>query len=704
MPDMNNSPHPPTDDKRLTLYEEALRDASRQLEEKVQELSLLRRIADISGHIYDLNIFSKSFIDILLEETYAMNCSLLLKTQDEQRFYLKAARGRSDDGSFYDSDIHTETTFDIGQGIAGRAALLKETLLVKDATEDTRFELRYTRTPIGSLLCAPLLFNDTVLGVVNLSHHEKNYFTENTKRLMHIACGMAAEIIGNALTHLRNEQRFRAMFEGVPFAIIIFDSEDDTIIDCNQFTEQCFGFTKQELLAFKNIEALCAPGEEEKIKRVHETQNEKKVHEISFRKKNGELSICEVTANHLVFEGRSVVRLSAIDISSKKEFERKLYQAEKLKSLGELASGVAHDINNMLAAIMGRVELVRKNIALLKQDPHSNAVELIERHIDIIEKAAHDGADMVHRIQRFSRVHDEKEMYQVVNLAEIINDALELTRGRCKDHDVQFGCTTDITASLGSLRPVYGNAAELREVFVNLINNALDAMPNGGKLTIAAATENDTVRISVSDTGIGIPEEIRDRIFDPFFTTKDIGSTGLGLSISYSIIQRHKGTLTVESNTGNGSSFIITLPVATSTRTEPKERDLPAFDVRKKILVIDDDAHVSETLAEMLAYAGHSVACAHSGIEGLEKFSADTYDIVFTDLGMPGLDGFEVAQRIKEQKPQQTVILITGWSLSLDSEQLRARGVDFIITKPFQLKQVLFVIDHALTPTSSRLP
>lgn len=404
-----------------------------------------------------------------------------------------------------------------------------------------------------------------------------------------------------------------------------------------------------------------------------------------------------------MFEGRSVVRLSAIDISSKKEFERKLYQAEKLKSLGELASGVAHDIDNMLAAIMGRVELVRKNIALLKQDPHSNAVELIERHIDIIEKAAHDGADMVHRIQRFSRVHDEKEMYQVVNLAEIINDALGLTRGRCKDHDVQFGCTTDITASLGSLRPVYGNAAELREVFVNLINNALDAMPNGGKLTIAAATENDTVRISVSDTGIGIPEEIRDRIFDPFFTTKDIGSTGLGLSISYSIIQRHKGTLTVESNTGNGSSFIITLPVATSTRTEPKERDLPAFDVRKKILVIDDDAHVSETLAEMLAYAGHSVACAHSGIEGLEKFSADTYDIVFTDLGMPGLDGFEVAQRIKEQKPQQTVILITGWSLSLDSEQLRARGVDFIITKPFQLKQVLFVIDHALTPTSSRL-
>lgn len=163
----------------LRTYEGALRDTSCQLEEKVQELILLRRIADISGCIYNINLFYKSFVDLLLEETRAMNCSLLVVQEAEHRFYLKAARSRNDDESLFDCEVVYETSFDMGQGIAKRVAMLKEAILVPDTSVDARFELRYTRLPIGSLLCSPLIHEDRVIGVVNLSHPEKTFFRKH---------------------------------------------------------------------------------------------------------------------------------------------------------------------------------------------------------------------------------------------------------------------------------------------------------------------------------------------------------------------------------------------------------------------------------------------------------------------------------------------------------------------------------------------
>ncbi|MCX8044541.1 MAG: response regulator [Desulfobacterota bacterium] len=689
---------PARDHNLVKAYEEALRDASCQLEEKIQELSLLRRIADITGSIYDLNLFCRCLVDLVIEETNAMNCSLFLADQNECRLYLKAARGRNDDGSLYDCDITGEASFDIGQGVAGRVALLKDSILIADTSADARFELRYTRDPIGSLLCVPLLFENIVIGVINLSHPSRHFFTENSRRLMHIACNMGGKIIGSALRHLQSEHRFRAMFEGVPFAIIIIDTTNDKIIDCNPFTEQCLGYSKDELLQCVSILDIIAPNQRSMLAQIKHSHNESSVHELSFLKKNGDVCICEVTMGRLIFENKPMFRLSAIDISEKKMFEKKLYQMEKLKSLGELASGVAHDVNNMLSAIIGRVELATSCIDTLKRSHNDTALDALLRHLAVIDRAAHDGAETVRRIQNFSRMEQPVQYDTPVDIADVIHDAIEFTRIRWQDQAASRGCTVALHTTIGELKPVIGNAAELREVLVNLINNAIDAMPNGGDIYIDATLIDDSVQISVTDTGPGIPESIRDRLFDPFFTTKDIGSTGLGLSISYGIIKRHHGMLEVTSPPGSGARFCITLPIATADTPVPPPTEQVSIPTRKRILLIEDDPHVNETLVEMLSSAGHNVVCAQNGHEGIKRFADALYDVVITDLGMPGMNGFELSRRIKERRPQQPVILITGWELALTPEELKSRGVDQIITKPFQLQQILTLLSH-ISPT-----
>lgn len=695
-----HSPQPPLREI-LRTYEEALRDTSSQLEEKVQELSLLRRIADISGCIYNINLFYKSFVDLLLEETRAMNCSLLVVQEPEHRFYLKAARGRNDDGSLFDCEVSSETSFDMGQGIAGRVAMLKEAILVPDTSVDARFELRYTRSPIGSLLCSPLIYEDRVIGVVNLSHPEKNFFSENSRYLMHIACSIAGQIIGSALIHLQNEYRFREMFEKVPFAIIIIDPLSNKIIDCNQFAEQCFGYNKKELLDLPDITSLIVEEQRSLYQTIAAEKNETSVYEISCIKKGGDICICEVTFGHLTFDNRPVLRLTAIDISSKKLFEKHLIRAEKLRSLGELASGVAHDVNNMLSAVIGRVELAQKCLESLKIGREEPTFDELFKHLSIINQAALDGAAMVRRIQAFSRMGDDTSLHTSVNIESVIKDAIELTRVRWKNLAESRGCTINIKTRIGVLSPVCGNPAELREVFINLINNAVDAMPSGGEITIDAMNVGGNVQVTVSDTGCGIPASIRDRLFDPFFTTKDVGSSGLGLSISYAIINRHHGSIEVSSPEGSGACFCIRLPAATSAPHVQKTPEMPLSGTTKNVLLIDDDPHVSETLSEMLRYSGHTVVSAKSGHEGLQIFSAGNYDVVITDLGMPGMNGYELARRIKEIQPHQPVILITGWNLAPDTDELRKYGIDFIITKPFHLHQLLLVIDQATAGFSS---
>jgi len=396
--------------------------------------------------------------------------------------------------------------------------------------------------------------------------------------------------------------------------------------------------------------------------------------------------------------GVSIVR----NITERKEMEYQLTRSEKLSALGQLAGGVAHDFNNVLASILGRAQLLRKLFNPPEEKPERRKSNVdLKKGLEIIEKAALDGAETVRRIQEFSRKREEShgDIYSTeVDVNKAINDALEFTKARWKDEAESKGIKMSIERNLLPVPFVSGSESELREVLTNIINNSLDAMPEGGEIRINTLEENNTVKIKIEDTGIGIPSEIKDRIFDPFFTTKGPQSTGLGMSVSYGIINRHKGTITVDSMEGEGSTFTIILPVIGERKRKEKEEESKLVtDKLKKasVLIIDDEEPVRNLLCDILEEGGHEVEVACNGREGVELFKRKDFDLVFTDLGMPGMSGWQVAEEIKKIKRETPVALITGWKVDQESEMMK-NGVDLIVNKPFQLDQVLRLVHEGM--------
>jgi len=373
-----------------------------------------------------------------------------------------------------------------------------------------------------------------------------------------------------------------------------------------------------------------------------------------------------------------------------KQAQDQIVRAEKLRAMGEMASGVAHDFNNVLAVILGNIQL------LLHQLDHLRPEEVRER-LRTIEQASKDGAETVRRIQEFTGVKRDKE-FTLLSINEIIGEVMNITQPRWKDQQQRKGIQIELIKKLEDVPSILGNPSELREVFANIVFNAVDAMPEGGRLTISTEHQTDAwVEVRISDTGIGMTEEVKKRVFDPFFTTKGVTSSGLGMSVSYGIIKRHGGEILIESDLGKGTTFIIHLPVGFGDR-ELEEKVLePLKEVRPaRILVVDDEESVRDILSRMLKVKGHQVVVASDGEEGIERFKNETFDLVFTDLGMPKISGWEVGKTIKEMNPKVPIIMITGWGMELNREKMNESGIDLIVSKPFQFDQVIELVSEAM--------
>jgi signal transduction histidine kinase/CheY-like chemotaxis protein len=367
-----------------------------------------------------------------------------------------------------------------------------------------------------------------------------------------------------------------------------------------------------------------------------------------------------------------------------------LIQSEKVRALGEMSAGIAHEFNNILAIIVGKTQLMleRAGEAGLREE------------LAVIEEAAWRAADIVRRLQAFALRRMEDKL-SPVDLNRLVEDAVTLTRPRWKDESEARGVRVELVTDLREPAPVLGNVADLREMATNLILNALDAMPNGGRLTLATRRHADRVELVVADTGVGMPEEVRRRAFDPFFTTRAPQRSGLGLSVVQGILARHGGTIEVESQEGRGTTFRIALPtthaasgaggVAPSGGVPPA----PPGD-GATVLVVEDEERLRRMLADMLGRAGYTVEVARDGLEGLARFQGGRFDLVITDLGMPECSGLEVARGVKGARPGTPVILITGWGDLLDPARLEGAGVDLMIVKPFRVERVLGAVAEAL--------
>lgn len=366
-----------------------------------------------------------------------------------------------------------------------------------------------------------------------------------------------------------------------------------------------------------------------------------------------------------------------------------MVQSESLRALGEMASGVAHDFNNMLSVILGRAQLALG----IAKEPR------VVKDLRIIEQSAIDGAKTVRRLQDFARVRVDRE-FEMVDLKEVVRDALQMVEPRRLERQELEGINIEISSTVKDVIPVQGDSAELREVLTNIMLNAMDAMPHGGKVTISSKAENNSVILSIADTGMGIPDEIKGRLFDPFFTTKAPGGLGMGLSVAWGIINRHGGSISVDSAVGKGTTFHIKLPVTAGAAKRLLLPEEPTSIKRASILLIEDDPQTNEVLRLMLERLGHQVAGFTSAKRAIEALATGDYDVVITDMGMKELSGRDVARTVKEKKPETSVILITGWSTQLDPEELKRVGIDGVISKPFT-KEALSAKLTDLLPTGA---
>ena len=671
----------------------------------------------------------------------------------------------------------------LGEGVSGTVALRREGLIVNDFRSSayfTPFHAQHSRHT--AVMAEPLVYRDRLLGVITLDNEGNDRrFTEEDQRVLRLFADHAAIAIENARLFQQEQQR-REQLKALQAVSEEITRELDTsrllTLLAGRVLELAGGSSGSIWLWDEAAGVLRTaiwhglgewmrgrtlrvgegiPGTVAAARRgmiFNDYRSSPHAHPLVLANTNVTAIVAEpllyrdrlvgvITVNNsaeterrFTPDDQDLLRLfaaqAAIAIENARLFEElrqsltrleqtqeEMVRSEKLRALGQMSAGIAHDLNNMLATILGQAELLR----LRMPDP------AIRESLVTLETAATDGAHVVRRLQDFARQRGHPSLGPV-DLASIVAETVEITRPRWQDDAVRRGAPIRMDVALGAPLPVLGYAPEIREALTNLIFNAVDAMPNGGTLRFvghltdwpsrplasgdASATAptrrpldqlTGCVELAVSDNGIGMPEDVRRRVFDPFFTTKGLGGTGLGLSVVYGIMERHGGRIEVESTPGRGTTFNLQFQAVDAAQGPSHAPPARQAVSARRLLVIDDEDAVRQTLAQLLLTAGHQVLEAPSGAVGLRALDQAPVDCVLTDLGMPEMVGWEVARRIKARRPDLPVVLLTGWG-----EQVAGGAgaeddsvVDRIVGKPVRLEELLAVIAE-LTSTPGRAP
>jgi len=303
----------------------------------------------------------------------------------------------------------------------------------------------------------------------------------------------------------------------------------------------------------------------------------------------------------------------------------------------------------------------------------------MSEHLDTIEQAANDGAALVNKIQRYIR-QEKQASFVSLELKSLIEDCITLTKPYWYNEPRRQGVSIDLRLESSELPAVLGSAAELRDVFVNLILNAVQALPSGGEISIVADSDKDFVQIRLTDTGTGMPPEVLSRIFEPLFTTKGGRGTGMGLSVAFGVLQEHDGSIEATSEVGQGTTFTLLLPVSGNSSSSKPDQLIEQLGSPVSVLVVDDENMVRTVIERLLTLRGHNVASVSSAREALSALETGTFDVVLSDQGMPEMSGRELARKIRSLYPSLPVVLLTGdTDLNVDPQDI-AR----VVPKPFQ--------------------
>jgi PAS domain S-box-containing protein len=514
---------------------------------------------------------------------------------------------------------------------------------------------------------------------------------------------------------LTDEQRYRGIFEHA-IEGIFQTTPDGRYIGANPALARMYGYDSAEELARQLLDIArqlyVNPGRRADF--LNEMERHGRVANFEsqvFRKDGGVIWISENAVavrdsfGRLLYYEGFVVEITerrAVEEelrTARAQLERSLaelratqqavVQTERLRAVGEMVTGIAHDFNNTLSLIVGYGEMLQR-----KCRQPSQSQECAE-YAQIIITAALDASETVHRLREFHRPTEPDERRAGLSLNKTIEQAVTFTRPRWEAESHGSGMPVEVMTDLAKVPSISGNGVELREMLTNLIFNAVDAMPQGGSIILRTRVASEQVELAVTDTGTGMTEEVRRRCLEPFFTTKAPKGVGLGLAMVYGVVERHEGTLEIQSILGRGTTFVIRFPAGPEL-AEIVEQPAPAVAARPlRILVVDDQPVQSELLAHALERDWHTVSVASNGREALELFERREFDLVITDKAMPEMNGDQLAVAVKSREPDIRVIMLTGLGAAKEVEEHMDEFIDRVLVKPVafaELRQAIVAV------------
>lgn len=686
-----------------------------QQEEMTQLLGIIQRLTELIPQCSRLDQICQWLVRIVIEETDFENCSVALWDSEKERLSLCAAYGLEDllGG---DSHLHynRDLSFAYGEGIAGKVFSSGKPVFIEDNTVDGIPVKSDVVVRPSALACLPVLS----LGVLNLSARRPYKFSVQKRRnweflskivgylILESIRGNSSAVSEMSRANCRSNGGQSAPHEGVgspigapdlpeqamdrtPQGICLLDTKGN-VLRINKSIERLQGGNGREIIGrspsifFQDTQLFHRLFEKVRV------SSQEELSDVKLVNAKGQVYPADAHLSRLSNEEGVVTGYLLVidDMTKKKAFEEQMLRTEKLAALGTMAGGVAHDFNNLLMAVLGNIQLVLPQV----DD------EEIRRRLQNVEKAVHDGANTVRRLQKFTerdKGHLVSELS--VDVGEAITDVVELTRPRWKNAMEKHGRRIEFRTEHEPHCFASIHASDLREILTNLIFNAIEAMPEGGTITLGCRSSGDWVTVKVADTGIGMSKEVAAKVFDPFYTTKGVGNSGLGLSVSWSLVGRCGGEIQVQSEPGRGSVFFMRLPGAKGPLKALATSGLKLQNGSFRLLVVDDDREILGVIRDMLRLKGHRVVASHNGEEALTLIGRENFDLVFTDLGMPSVSGWDIAARVKAKSPRVPVVLITGWGAQYEEEDLSTRGVDLVLSKPLSWEKLLGSIDKLLS-------
>jgi len=682
-------------ERRLTREKDQL---TRNLRQRVQELTVLYSIGKSVSALLDQEELLVRIVEAGVYITRAEEGFLLLRDPYRNELYLRAAKNLGEQRA-------QRLRLPIDDGIAGQVIRTGKPVRLDKASSNTPLKVK-TGFLVRAILQVPLMVGSNVIGVLAVDNQQsERTFNENDQYLLSALADYAAIAIENARLYEEvkaSEARYRDLFANANDLIFTLDREL-TVLSVNKVGPSLTGLPESQILG-RPLRELSVPeawGASAQQFASLLAGRTIQPFELQLRGRDETTLLLEVSAR-LVRDGQrgDIIHCIARDLTERRKLEQQLLRSEKLSAIGQLVAGVAHEVNNPLTSISGYTQL-------LLRDP--DLPERVHEDLQQINSQAERAARIVQNLLLFAREHKPQRL--LIDINETMRSTLSLRAYQLRVDNIRV--VTDLDPELPH---TVADPFQLQQVFLNLINNANHAMTQrGGQGTLtlrtASVPPSETVsgrpmiRVSVSDTGIGIPERDLNRIFDPFFTTKPVGQgTGLGLSICFGIVQEHGGRIWAESEVNVGTTVHVELPILHEYEPlvdEDPPDDVPELEpqLRCRVLVVDDEEPVGQLLARLLTQLGCQPTVVQSGAEALQILAHEHFDLILSDVKMPGMNGFELHQAILARDPDLAarVIFVTGDTLNVDTQAQIAQTGNPSLAKPFQIERLETLVRALLT-------